>query len=456
MNRNRLLILTILALLLPAGKSSAQNNVIDEVVWVVGDAAIYKSEVEEARIEAQQRGERFDGDPYSIIPEQLAVNKLFLNQAELDSITATPEEVQEQVKYYYEDMVNQLGSEEKLEEYRGMSAAQIKDRLYEQLYQQIIVSRTRSKILERVKVTPADVRRYLKEMDPDEIPPIPTQVEVQIITMEPVIPQEEIDLVKADLREYSERVQSGEVPFSTLALLYSEDPGSAKDGGDCGFMGRGEMVPEFAAVAFNLTDPNKVSKIVETEYGFHIIQLIERLGDRVRVRHILRKPRVPMTSINECLEHLDSVAQLIRNDKTSFETAVLEYSQDKETKNNKGLMTNRPDPSSLGVSKFQMQDLPQDIAKVVDRMHVGEISDPFVYQLRNGKVTCAVVKLKSRVEGHRATMADDFEILNSIVTDLKQREYLQKWIREKQRTTYVKISPGWDKGEFQYPGWGER
>lgn len=459
MNRNKLKIAVVVAaaaVLQAFSYASAQNSVIDEVVWVVGDAAIYKSEVEEARIEAQMRGERFEGDPYCIIPEQLAVNKLFMNQAELDSITATPDEVQQQVTYYYKDMVDQAGSEEKLEEYRGMTAAQIKDRLYEQLYQEIIVSRMRSKIIERVKVTPADVRRYIRDVDPEDIPNIPTQVEVQIITLDPVIPQDEIDLVKADLREYSDRIQTGDAQFSTLARLYSEDPGSARNGGDCGFMGRGEMVPEFAAVAFNLTDPAKVSKIVETEYGFHIIQLIERMGDRIRVRHILRKPRIPMTSINECLERLDTVAQEIRSGKKTFEQSVMEYSQDKDTRNNKGLMTNQPDPNSPGVSKFQMQDLPQDIAKVVNTMHVGEISDPFTYQLRNGKVTCAVVRLKSKITGHKANMADDFEVLHDMVSGIKNKEAIQKWISEKQKTTYVKISEGWNDCEFQYPGWGKR
>lgn len=446
----------VLACLPPMEGIVAQNNVIDEVVWVVGDAAIYKSEVEEVRQEAQRHGTRWEGDPYCIIPEQLAVNKLFMNQAELDSITADAADVNQYVEESYKELVDDAGSEEKLEEYRGMTSAQIKERLYESIYQELVVEKVRAKITERVKVTPADVRRYLKDVPEDEIPYIPTQVEVQIITVDPVIPQEEIDQVKAELREYSERVQSGEIPFSTLARMYSEDPGSARNGGDCGFMGRGEMVPEFAAVAFNLTDPAKVSKIVETEYGFHIIQLIERLGDRVRVRHILRKPQIPMTSINECIQRLDTIAGDIRSGKMSFESAVVQYSQDKDTRNNNGLMSNRQNPNLLGVSKFQMQELPQDVAKVVDRMHVGEISDPFALQLPNGKVTCAIVKLKGKITGHKANMTDDFEILYRMVSSVRQQEALEKWIREKQRTTYVKITPGWNDCEFVYPGWGQK
>ena len=436
-------------------QSAAQSSVIDEIVWVVGDEAIYKSEVEEARREAQMNGMQWDGDPYCLIPEQLAVNKLFLNQAELDSIYATDDDVSSQVEYSYQQMVDDAGSEEKLEEYFGMNATQIKSRLYETRRQAYVISRVREKIMSRVKVTPAEVRRYLKDIPADQIPDIRTQVEVQIITLDPVIPQEEIDAVKAELRSYIDRVQSGEVSFSTLARLYSEDPGSARVGGDCGFFGRGEMVPEFSAVAFNMTDPNKISTIVETEYGFHILQFVERLGDRVRVRHILRRPRIPMTSVNDCLARLDTIAQDIRSGNHTFEFCVAAYSQDKDTRNNNGLMSYTPEPGAPGVSKFEMQNLPQDIGKVIDRMHVGEVSDPFVMQLGNGKTTCAIVKLKNKINGHKANMADDYEILYDMISSIRQQEALEKWIREKQRTTYVRISEGWNDCDFKYPGWGK-
>ena len=447
---------TVCLLTVLFAESNAQNNVIDEIVWVVGDEAIYKSEVEEARQEAQMRGIQWDGDPYCVIPEQLAVNKLFLNQAELDSIYATDDDVSAEVEYYYKEMVNQAGSEDKLAEYyNGMTPEQIKRRLYETRRQEYVISEVRKKIISRVKVTPAEVRRYLKDIPADEIPSIPTQVEVQIITMEPVIPQEEIDEVKRELRDYIDRVQSGEVSFSTLALLYSEDTESARNGGDLGFFGRGQMVPEFSAAAFNMTDPNKISKIVETEYGYHILQFVERLGDRVRVRHILRRPRIPMASVNNCLNSLDTIANSIRSGAHTFEFCVAAYSQDKDTRNNNGLMTNQPQSGVPGTSKFRMEELPQDVAKVIDRMHVGEISDPFTMQVK-GKTVCAVVKLKNKVNGHKATMAEDYEILYDMVTEIRQQETLEKWIRDKQRTTYVRISEGWNDCDFRYPGWGKQ
>ena len=223
---------------LPA-RTKAQNNVIDEVVWVVGDEAIYKSEVEEARRDAQRNGMQWDGDPYCVIPEQLAVNKLFLNQAELDSVFVTDADVSSYVESRYKEYVNHAGSEEKLEEYfDGMTTEQIRTRLYENARQEYAISKVREKIVSRVKVTPAEVRRYIRDIPADEIPSIPTQVEVQIITLNPVIPQEEIDEVKSELRNYIDRVQAGEVSFSTLALLYSEDPESARNGGDLGFSWR--------------------------------------------------------------------------------------------------------------------------------------------------------------------------------------------------------------------------
>lgn len=454
MRKDVFLKISVMLAMMPCTDSFAQNNVIDEVVWVIGDEAIYKSEVEEARQDAQMRGAQWNGDPYCIIPEQLAINKLFLNQAELDSISVTDDDVSSYVEARYKEYVNQAGSEEKLEEYFGMRTDQIKSRLYETSRQEYVISKVREKIISRVKVTPAEVRRFMKDIPAEDIPSVPTQVEVQIITQEPVIPQEEIDAVKSDLRDYIDRVQSGEVTFSTLARLYSEDPGSARDGGDVGFFGRGEMVPEFSTVAFNMTDPNKISKIVETEYGYHIIQFVERLGDRVRVRHILRKPRVPMESVNDCLARLDSIAQGIRGGNSTFESCVLAYSQDKDSRNNNGLMTYEPEPGVPRVSKYQMEQLPPEVAKVVDKMHVGEISDPFTMQLRNGKVVCAIVKLKNKINTHKANVADDYEQLYDIVSSQRKQEVIEKWIREKQRTTYVKISEGWNDCEFIYPGWG--
>ena len=427
----------------------AQDNVIDEVVWVVGDEAILKSEVEQERIRAQYEGRRFDGDPYCVIPEELALQKLFLNQAAIDSIEASETDVMSQVDYEINRLVAQTGSVEKMEEYYKMSSMEIREEIRESSRRMLTMQMMQRELLKDVKVTPAEVRRYYKNLSSDSIPYIPTQVEVQLITIEPKIPEEEIDRVKARLREYTDRINSGETSFSTLARLYSEDQGSAMSGGELGFMGKGQLVPEYANVAFNLNDPQKVSKIVESEFGFHIIQLIEKRGDRVNSRHILLKPKVAEEELMNALSRLDSIADDIRNSKFTFEDAAMRISSDKDTRMNKGLL---PNPET-GTSKFQMQELPQEIARAVNSMNVNEISKPFIMLNSKGKEVCAIVKLKSRVKGHTATLTDDFQALTSVVLEIKRAEKIDKWIREKQKTTYVRINEKWRNCDFKYPGW---
>ena len=425
---------------------------IDEVVWVVGDEAILKSDVESERLNAQYEGRKFDGDPYCIIPEQLAIQKLFLHQAELDSIEVSEQEVLGQLERQVNWYIDQIGSKEKMEEYFNKTSTQIREMLRENIRNGLIVQRMQQQIMGDIKIVPADVRRYFKDLPQDSIPFIPTQVEVQIITFEPKIPQEEIDRVKKTLRDYTERVEKGEISFGTLARLYSEDPGSARRGGEYGFQSRGEVVPEFANVVFNLTDPKKVSKVFETEYGYHIAQLIEKRGDRVSYRHILMKPKVEEKELESSLNRLDSIAKDIRNAKFTFDDAATYLSQDKDTRNNHGLMAN----PQTGTARFEMQDLAmvsQEVAKVVNDLNVGEISEPFTMVNNKGKEVCAIVKLKARIDGHKATITEDYQRLKSIVQAKRGEEKLDKWIREKQKSTYVRINENWVKCDFKYPGW---
>ena len=428
-----------------------QDNVIDEVVWVVGDEAILKSEVEEARMSALYEGRKFDRDPYCVIPEEIAVQKLFLHQAELDSIEVSEREVVDRVDYMTNMYIANIGSREKMEEYFNKTSTQIRETLRENAREGLTVQKMQQKLVGDVKVTPAEVRRYFKSLPQDSIPYIPTMVEVQIITQQPKVPLEEIEDVKRRLREYTDRVNKGETSFSTLARMYSEDRGSAIRGGEIDFTGRGMLDPAYANVAFNLQDPDKVSKIVESEYGFHIIQLIEKRGDRVKTRHILLKPHIPDEALDEANARLDSIADDIRNGKFTFEDAATVLSHDKDTRNNHGLM---PNPYT-NTSKFEMQDLPPEIAKVVDKMQVGEISEAFtMIPQKTGKQQCVIVKLKSRTNGHKATITDDYQNLKEIVLEKRRAELLDKWIREKQKHTYVRIKDSWKHNcTFKYPGW---
>ena len=436
------------AMLVTVMPLTAQDNVIDEVLWVVGDEAILKSDVEQARLYYMMQGKSIEGEPYCVIPEQLAIQKLFLHQAAVDSIEVTEQEVINAVENEMNQRIAQIGSREKMEEYYSKSSTQIREELRETMRDRMIVERMQYKLFEDIKVTPAEVRRGYAEMKEEEIPFVPTQVEVQIITQQPEIPLEEIERVKSELREYAERVNSGDAQFSTLAVFYSQDEGSARRGGELDFFGRGEMVPEFSAVAFNLTDPNKVSKIVETEFGFHIIQLIEKRGDRVRARHILRKPEVPTESLKLSMEKLDSIAEDIRKGVVTFEEAVMQ-SDDKNTRKNFGLMSNEMTLSS----RFELQELPQEIARTVYSMKTGEISSPFVMIDKRGKEVCAIVKLKNRIEGHKATPTEDFQVVKDVIVAQIKEKKLEEWIKEKQKTTYVRINGDWCDCEFQYPGW---
>lgn len=433
------------------------NNVIDEVIWVVGDEAILKSDVEGMRRDPSWS--QIKGNPYCVIPERLAIQKLFLHQAAIDSIEVTDAQISSYVEERINDWVLTAGSKEKLEEYMSMPMAQIREELFDRYKDEMTVSRMREKLTEEVKVTPAEVRRYFKDLPEDSLPLIPTQVEVEIVVLEPRIPDEEINRVKEELRGYADRIVNGGMSFSTLAILYSQDPGSSRQGGEMDYMGKGQLDPAFANVAFALTDPKKVSKVVESEFGYHIIQLIDKRGDKGKFRHILRKPNVAQKDIDAALARLDSIADEIRKEKFSFEDAATYISEDKDTKNNRGLMTNQKQGSDGGrmqTSRFEMGELANlspELARVVDGMQIGEISKPFQMTNQRMKTVCAIAKLKNRIKSHRASMSEDFQVLREIVQNKKKEEVVNNWIREKQKSTYVRINPDWCDCEFEYPGW---
>ena len=425
-------------------------SIVDEVVWVVGDEAILRSDIEQMRLQAAQEGIRFKGNPDCAIPEQIAVQKLFLNQAALDSIEVTETEIASGVDQQIEAWTQMAGSREKLEEYKRQTISQMRAQLHDDYRDRMMTQKMREKLVENIKVTPAEVRRYFKDLPQDSLPFIPTTVEVQIITQTPRIEMEEINRVKDELRDYTDRVNRNETSFATLARLYSEDPGTARNGGELGYTGRGVLDPAFATVAFGLTDPKKISKIVESEFGFHIIQLIDKRGEKVNVRHILRKPVVSEAAIEAAILRLDSIAHDIRAAEFTFEDAAI-LSDDKDTRNNHGLMANMTEAGRT--SKFQMQDLPQEVARVVDTMKVGEISRAFTMVNERGKTVCAIAKLKSRVEGHKATVTEDFQVMKEVVLNKLREEKLHKWVVDKIKATYVRIGDEYKDCDFEYEGW---
>lgn len=429
---------------------SCQAQVIDEVIWVVGDEAILRSEVEEERLRAQYEGQSIPGDPYCYIPEQLAIQKLFLHQAVIDSVEANESSVSHQVDMRLNYYINQIGSKEKMEEYFRKTSSEIREEMMTSVRNQMIIQQMQQKLTADIKPTPAEIRRYYNTLPLDSLPMMPAQVEVQILSFEPPVPIEETERIKQRLREFTDRVQSGSADFSMLARLYSEDTESAKRGGELGFVGRGQLVPEFADVAFNLNDPKRVSRIVQTEYGYHIIQLIEKKGERINCRHILLRPRISATDKVNAIERLDSIRQQILIDSLQFEQAVIQFSEDKNTVMNAGLMIN----PNTGSSRFEYQDLAPEIAKQIYTLNEGEISQPFVMmdQTKNREV-CAIVRLKKKTDIHRANLTDDFQAIKSMLEAKLSAELIHEWILKKQKTTFIQIDPEWQGCDFEYPGW---
>ncbi len=429
-----------------------QSSVIDEVIWVVGDEPILKSDVEEMRMQGLAEGISFGSDPDFSIPEQIAVQKLFLHQAEIDSIQVTEAEIAQGVNQQINRWIEMAGSKEKLEEYRKQSINDMRSDLHDQFRDQQLIQKMKENLVKDVKVTPADVRAYFRNLPQDSIPFVPTEVEVEILVSAPRIKQAEINRVKDELRSFTDRVNKGETTFSTLARLYSEDPGSARQGGELGYVGRGILDPNFAAVAFNLTDPKKISKIVESEFGYHIIQLVDKRGDKINVRHILLKPKVSQDEIDAATHRLDSITNDIHAGKFTFEQAASYLSDDKDTRNNEGLMSNN---TSTGMtSRFQMKDLPTEVARVVDTMKVNEISKPFEMINSKGKTVVAVVKLKSRTLGHKATITEDFQVMKDVVLNKEREKTIHDWVVDKIKHTYVRMLPQYRvPGKYEYQGW---
>lgn len=429
-----------------------ENSIIDEVIWVVGDEPILKSDVEAIRLQGEAEGVKWSGNPDCAIPEQIAVQKLFLHQAAIDSIEVTESEVVQSVDQQINYWIQAIGSKEKLEEYKKQSITALRQSLHDDFRDRQLIEKMKDKLVSDITVSPADVRRYFKDMPEDSIPLVPTEVEVQIITKSPKVTPEEINRVKDELRNYTDRVIKGETSFSTLARLYSEDPGTARLGGEFDdYVGRGLLDPAFAAVAFNLTDPKKISKIVETEFGYHIIQLVDKRGDKIKVRHILRKPRIAQEAVDEAEVVLDSVAANIREGKYTFDDAAVYVSDDKDTRNNHGLMANS---SEMGrTSKFRMQDLPPEIAKVVDTLQVGGVSRAFNMIDNRGKRVCVIARLKSKVEAHRATITEDFQVMKNEVLAKRREEFITEWIQNKLKTTYVRMNDRYKDCDFEYQGW---
>ena len=408
----------------------AQNNVAEEVAWVVGDEPIFKSDIEEQYRQALDERIPINGNPYCVIPEQMAVDKLFLDQARIDTVEVQQSGISAEVENRINYFIANLGSKEKVEEYFRMPLPRLREKLNEVLSEQSCIQQVQSELTKNVKSTPADVRKFYNSISKDSLPYIPMQVEVQIITINPVIPQQEIDEVKSRLRDYAQQINSGEREFSTLAILYSEDQATAVYGGETGFQSKSVLLPEYATAAFNLNDNKRVSNIVETDDGYHIIQLIEKRGDRINTRHILLRPKVSDKDLTDALSRLDSVRTDIVAGKYSFDEMALVISHS---------------------GRFEMADLPTEVGKKVNTMQPGDISEPFVMiNPKTRREQVAIVRLNKRIDGHKADLAEDYMVIKEMCEGRAKEKILRDWVVQKQKSVYVYIEESWRNCDFKY------
>ena len=424
-----------------------EAQVIDRVVAVVGQNIVLQSDIEAQYLQYRLQG-GIKGDAKSIrceILEDLMFQKLMLNQAEMDSITVTDEQVNADVDRWINYFILQLGSQDNLEKYYKKTMPEIREELFRVRKDNMLVEQVQQALLANVEVTPSEVKRYYNEMSKDSIPMVNSKYEIAHLVKNPPITLEQKLEVKDKLYKMRKRILNGE-RFSTLALLYSEDPGSAKKGGELGFTGRGEFAPEFEAAAFNLRD-GEISEVVETEFGFHIIQMIERRGDYVNVRHILMTVKVAPEALQEAYDELDSIAALINNDSITFDEAVRRFSDEKDRING-GVLVN---PMSGG-TLFDASELDQQVAGVVNRMKVGEISAPVPMKTEDNKDACRLIYLKKKTEPHKANLRDDYTVIRDLAMQKKREEIINNWIESKSGKAYIKVCDEFKDCDFRF-GW---
>jgi len=429
-----LMLLIVLFTFSSAGTAYAQRDtIIDGVVGIVGGNMILKSDVENQYLQIRSQG-NIQGTATKLkcqIFEGLLFQKLLLHQAQVDSITVTDAQVESEMDRRMRYFISQAGTPDRLEEHFGKSLLEIKNELRDVIKEQMLTEQEQQKITKDAAITPSEVKSFFKKIPKDSIPLISSEYEIGVIVKQPAVGEAEKQEAKNKLKGFRERVLKGD-DFSTLAVLYSEDPGSSKQGGELGMFKRGEMRAEFEAAAFKLK-PGEISDIVETEDGFHLIQMIERRGEYINVRHILIQPKVSILSLNKAKATLDSVAGLITSKKMPYEQAVLNFSDD-PNRNSGGMMIN---PASGNV-KFEASQIDAKVFFVVDKLKQGEVSAP-VLSTERGKQDYRIYYLKTRTNPHKANLDDDYARIQILALEKKKEEIIDEWLAGKLNSTYISI-----------------
>jgi peptidyl-prolyl cis-trans isomerase SurA len=426
----------VMLLLLAAVLVKAQpskSSMVDGLVAVVGDKIILKSDVESEYANWIAQGNDPDPDMKCIIIDQLLTNKLMLRQAELDSLEVSDEEIEGQIDRRMRYFISMIGSREKLEEFYGKSILEIKEEFRPQIKEMVLAQKMQEQITQNVTISPREVQAYFAKVPADSIPYFDAEIEIGQIVLFPEIGPVQKEFTIEKLGDIRSRILKGE-NFTTLALLYSEDPGSAKEGGSLGFFGRGEMVPEFEAVAFKLK-PGEISSVIRTKFGYHILQLVERRGDRVHCRHILIKPPVGNRELDGARIRLDSIRKEITAGNLDFTAAVRKHSEDEESKQNGGMLME----ANSGTSTFTINQLTPDVYFAIDKLKPSEMSDPQPYSAPDGSRGFRVFYLKSRTSPHQANLDTDYARIQNAALSMKRIETVQAWFMKTKVKTYINI-----------------
>lgn len=437
-----------------AQKTKSSGVVVDEVVWIVGDEVILRSDIESQKLLFMSEGVSVQGRPDCFIPEQIAIQMLFLNQAKLDTITVEDAAINRYVESMINNMIAEIGSKERLEAYFNKPLNQIRIEQRKQMKNNEIARMMRQKIVGDIQVTPSEIRSFYASMPQDSLPYIPELLEVQLLRVEPDIALEEVDRVKGLLRDFSDQINRGDREFSMIARLYSEDDRTALQGGEYGFVSRSSLEQDFSRAVFNLNDTKRISPIVRTKQGFHIVQLIDKREDAVNFRHILIRPRVSSDELREKEMKMDSILFQIRSGKLTFDKAVSQFASNEDSRNNGGLLINADRNSNRsGSSLFSREELPQYLVAPLSQLGVGEITSPFVIKNEDGNTEIVLAKLKAVHPAHRANLNEDFVTIKEMALSAKQEKAVSEWIVEKQKETYIRVAPEYQNCSFTYPGW---
>lgn len=436
-----------LVLFLCTGFLFAQNNVVDKIIAIVGEEIILKSDIENEFLHEQGQGLISSSSDYRAeILERQLIQKLLLAQARLDSITVTEDEVENEVNSRIQYLTANIGSKERLESYFGKNIEEIKSDMRAPLREKLITESMQQHIVDKIRNTPSEIKAFYKKLSKDSLPDVPDKYEIQQIVIKPDVSDAEKERIRDKLRGFREQILNGEKTFSTLAVMYSED-GSAVRGGELGYATKNMWDPAFAEAAFSLK-PGKISKIVESEFGFHIIQLIDRQGEKINVRHIILQPKISDEEREAALHRLDTIRGYIMDKKMTFEEAAYYFSTDKKTRNNGGLLSS---PNSLD-SRIEKAEIKGEMAKKVNRMKVNEVSEPFMDQ-DEAREEYKIIKVKAYYPQHKANLDDDWMTFENMLKNQKQMNKMEKWIKEKQANTYIHIDEAYRNSKFRYDGW---